>query len=270
MTDGKVRGFLLSLLGAAVLAALVLAYFAVNPDGWSGWRDLLLGLLVSLIALLLASLVVYVLLLRRGIPTLSALARLDREAEPATRFTKATHGDVFENYREIPWDELLSDVDELDIVVCYFDSWVSSNWESLLTFFNGGGRMRIYLPDPEIPDVLAQVHSRFGEYRQEAVREKIVNTGIRLANVIEESVSREARLAINFYPGPLNYSAIRFGRESVLLSAYEEFRKQKIDSSAVLLKIKGRAHLQKYWAKEIEGFARQSREVDIKYLRTLL
>lgn len=269
MTDGKVRGFLLSLLGAAVLAALVLAYFAINPDGWSGWRDLFLGLLVSLIALLLASLVVYVLLLRQGIPTLSALARLDPAPETKGRFSKSTRGDVFENYREIPWDELLRDVDELDIVVCYFDSWVSSNWESLLRFFNRGGRMRIYLPDPEIPDVLAQVQRRFEEYHLEVVRDKIVNTGIRLANVIEESASPEARLVINFYPGPLNYSAIRFDRESVLLSAYEEFRKQKIDSSAVLLKIKGRAHLQKYWAKEIGGFARESREVDIAHLRAL-
>ncbi len=250
-------------LAAVAAVALVLLYFLLSAISQKPTLvQLLLNLIPNLLSVLLAVVILYFILTRRGIPWLQnmetdEMKRLAPVIDEASQ-QKLGVSAFYSNFRLIPWAELLRDARSIDISVCYWDSWVKANWEPLTKFFARGGSMRIFLPDPREADVLGVVCQRFPEHPNETLKFKIVNTGLRLYEALQASGSKSARLETYFFSQSLNYSAVRFDGRQVLLSVYEQFREERIDSSAVLINLSADQHLLDYWDKEFGGFVRFS------------
>jgi hypothetical protein len=253
--------------------ALTLLYVLIDASGGSGVVARLgSSLIPNLIAALVIFVAIYLILVQKGIPTMRDVVEEVKSAARAGSNERAEATDVinfYPNLRTVPWPALLNDAHSLDIAVCYWDSWVKANWEPLVQFFARGGSMRVFLPDARVNDAVTVVCQRFSEHPTNTIKLKIINTGLRMDEALRASGSRAARLEVFFFPQSLNYSAIRFDSESVLLSVYEQFREERIDSSAILLNLTNSSHLAQYWDKEFGEFSSKSEKFAVDDLRTM-
>lgn len=272
-SSGEQVAWLKVILALATMLALVLLYVLLD-DGSDGnsWLKLLDNVIPNLIAGLVVVVALYFIFTRQGISNSEEIAQEIKKAMPtAVASNSDLEGrgvrDFYPNFREVPWKELIEGSKSIDIVVCYFDSWVRANWDDLRDFFGKGGSLRLFLPDFEDDAAMRVVQERFPEHSVAVVKQKVVSTALRLGRVLEESGSKSARLEIHFHPSALNYSAVRFDGETVLLSVYEQFRKQKIDSSAILLDLNKSEHLRLYWDKEFGGFQEAARVESLSSLQ---
>lgn len=131
--------------------------------------------------------------------------------------------DFQETYRQLDWDRLLASAySRVDIVVYYFDSWVNQHSESLRGYFQRPGtRMRLFVSDPTIEELLDGVAKLFPDYDRERVREKIERTGERLRKLVHEAGADASRLEVYYVPRPLSYSAQALDDKVLVLSVFE-------------------------------------------------
>lgn len=165
----------------------------------------------------------------------------------------------YPTFRDVDWSALLQDAHQVDIAVYYWDSWVKQNADALEAFFANSDSIRIVMTDPEVEPAIEVVARRLPEYTLEMVRQKVVNTLGRLEQARAASGSTTARIEGYFFEDPLSYSAVRLDSSRVVLSVYEQFRQQKIDSPAIVLDLMTSDHLRRYWDKEFGGYFKASR-----------
>lgn len=257
--------YLLALLAVALCVILIFMYYFVGDQN-SWWIELIKSVIPSFLAVLIGFASIYFFLEREGVlnPGLNTskfgkeLANIIQEETQPHQSTNPGILAFYENIAEVPWHDLFSSARSVDIVVYYYDSWVKTNWRPLVEFFGNGGALRIVLPNPDNDEIMEVVRRRFPENSIDMIRHKVRNTGERLKSAKQESGSQTARIEVFYFDDSLNYSAIRFDNASLLLSVFEQFRENRILSSAVLLDLKNSAHLNGYWDKEIGGFIRNS------------
>lgn len=220
------------------------------------------ALLLNLIATLTLAAVIFTIFTRKNIalPTARDIAKEVRsmavsEGLKDAELREKGLADFYPSFRNVPWPDLISSAKHIDIAVYYFDSWVKANWESLVSFFERGGTVNLFLPDPAESAELARITAFFPEYSQQVVREKIENTSTRFKEALEASRSQSAKVNTTHLKRPPTYSAIRIDREKVVLSIYENYRKAKIDSSAILIDLTKDRQLAQYWDKEFGGMS---------------
>lgn len=255
--------------GLAIIIALGAYYWLKGPhDVAAGAKELSLEMLPHILVILIGFLVVYWVFLKRGIPVHEVTLSDESAESVAERLRAAVSKNAavlsfYENFRDIPWrDEVLARAMRLDIIVCYYDSWIGDNWEALKAFFERGGAMRMYLGDPDDEFVVRAIHTRFPDNQTpERTKEKISNTVRRLKSVFEEAQSVQGSLEIRYVSQPPNYSAAVIDFRAVLLSTYEQFRREKIDSCAVMIDLTASNHLRDFWRKELDGFERHSKRI---------
>lgn len=160
----------------------------------------------------------------------------------------------FPRYRLIRWEDLLNNARSLDIVVCYFDSWVQRNWEHIVGLFKRGGNIRVFMTNPSNLTSLAMVTKRFPEHTPETITSKILETARHLFNAHQEAATRAGTLTIAFVDEPLNYSAVRIDHERVIMGIYEQYRSGKIDSPGFLFELSDSEQIAAFWNKEFDGF----------------
>lgn len=73
-------------------------------------------------------------------------------------------------HRDIDWPELFKDAHQIDIFFAYGGSWRAAHYEELTEFARrNGARLRIVLPDPDDPSIVAELARRFGTTLSETV-----------------------------------------------------------------------------------------------------
>jgi hypothetical protein len=263
---------LLALVSAVLLGLL---YVALRPNAGAVMeriQDLLLMAIPSAVVLLLAAPAVYFVLRpsgKYGRARAEAVAEtvVDRLPTDVGRLTQVL--DFNDTYRDVDWDRWLASAEHsFDIVVYYYDSWTRANFENLRAYFeHKSSKLRIVMADPRVPENMHTVERLFPEYQSATLREKIERTGERLANALAEAGGPFTRLEVYYFPHPLPYSAQCLDGRVLVLSVFEVFRQERIESPAVVIDLQKSSHVAKYWAKEFEGLVSQSERLMIRATR---
>lgn len=272
--------YLVSIICGIAAAALILLYCLWVPE----YRisKLVIAMIPSAVVALIAVPIVYFIFARHGIhfspsnsqstpPTLdydtmkTVMSEQLDERMPYAGLPALIS--AYETYRDIDWNWLLGQArEQVDIVVYYFDSWVKANHESLKAYFQRNNtKMRIFVADPRDEDIVDTVDRLFPDYSREDVLRKISLTGERVRGVMEEAGASPDRFQFYYVPHVLNYSAQCIDGRFFVLSVFEMFRKNKIDSPAVVFDLNKSEHLANYWKKELDGLLEVSEQVQEKH-----
>ncbi len=167
----------------------------------------------------------------------------------------------YETYNKCEWDRLLNESRNcIDVVVYYYDSWIKTNHEGLVTFFQKPDtKIRIFVSDPDNEMVLDMYKRLFRDTTIETTKEKVKKTGLRILSVAEEAGVSPERIQLFFVPHVLNYAAQCFDKNTLALSFFELNREVKISSPVILLDLNKSKQLEKFWEKELEYLLKVSK-----------
>lgn len=149
-----------------------------------------------------------------------------------------------ESYRKVNWDSLIQQAEHsLTIVVYYWDKWVKEHEKSLQQFLKKpSAKIQFFFSDN-----LAEVQKLFPNNTREQLEEKIRLTYQPLQKLAPDQVS------VTFLPQLLNYSMQAIDDKILVLSFFEMFRQEQVDSPALVLDLEKSQNLKKFYTKEIKG-----------------
>jgi hypothetical protein len=259
---------LLAFGGAAIL---IFAFFMLPEPSTppQKWVELVRGVIPSAVVVLGAFIALYFLFHRAGIST-SRATEVDADAIAAAVSERLQANKAFDSgllefhqtFRNVDWKrKLLEAREHIDIVVYYFDSWVNTNFNELVSFFQRPKTsIRVFVADPDAPGILEEVQRLFPEYSKENVREKIMRTGQRIREAAKNAGASEERVSFYLVPHMLSYSFQVIDKSQCILSIFEMSRNLKIDSPAFVLDLARNRHLDEYFAKETAALLDKSKK----------
>lgn len=255
LTKGR---YLLACIILLVAVILVLLFRSIYSPGDLNWLE---SISISVISGLLSTSIVFLafywFIERAGLselsPTKSISENKDHHQEQEKDIT------FFPDFSQVDWENIITRSSKIDIIVCYFDSWVNHNRTRLRNFFENGGEIRVFLGNPEHEDTLKETIRRFPDRTPEQVKEKIQNTYSRIKSIRDEV--KNGNVEGFLLDSPINYSAIIIDDRYVLLSIYEQFRSDHIASSAILIDKNAWQETRDFWKKEIMGFEKDSNRI---------
>lgn len=168
-----------------------------------------------------------------------------------------------DTFKKINWDTLITQSgSRIDIVVFYFDSWVNAHWDSLVAYMSRPNTtIRLFLSNPNDPELLAHVNRLFPEYSTELIQQKITTTYDRFLEVLKKVNVSQSRLELYYYKYPFNHSFQIFDDRYVVVSFFEMYRNKKIDSPAIVFDTEHSKHLHEYFDKELSGILADSTRI---------
>lgn len=263
-------------IGASVVIVLLVAiYFIItftNPNEGSNWavaRLLALSVIANLIPIFVLFTGSYALFrriqtLRSERDTENLASKISSEIRTTIQkesFTASSpNSTYYEEFKDVPWHELLSTCSTLDICVHYFDTWINEQSDLIEQLFNRGGAVRIILPNHNKDDVVQIIKQRFPEYSANDIKTKISNTHRKLALLLKKSTHKNARVETYYINDMTWYTAIRFDRRVLVLSVYEHMREMRIGSPAIMISLGKSEKTQQWIEKEFLGLIDKSVE----------
>ena len=156
-----------------------------------------------------------------------------------------------ESYRQVDWKSLLRQASHsLHISVYYWDKWVHENERELCNF--------LFKPHSEIHFFFSSdspgVRRLFPNKTTDQLFENIRNTYQPLQEFLKSNNLPDGKVTAHFLPYLLNYSMQCIDDRILVLSFFEMFRMEQIDSPAIILDLNKSPHLKKFYHKEIKGF----------------
>lgn len=117
------------------------------------------------------------------------------------------------NYVEEPdWEVLFATVRKLDIFVAYGSTWRNTHYERLRKLAQSGGRIRVYLPNPDDAVAIAQLAERFDKPPAELVT--LIDEARRAYQSL--STDRGGSVEVFYRSGNPVFSCYRFDGAAVL------------------------------------------------------
>lgn len=241
-------GYVLSLLAAVTVVALVLAYFYFDV----GIRDpLWSGIFGSVIATIIVSTVGYLVLASRGV-SLPTMQVSDQSGALISFYP--THEDV-------DWGAIIDHSRSLDIIVHYYGRWASLHNDSFIAFFRRGGKLRLIMADPTIPATMKIVREHFFPYlTAKGLVDKIAETVRVLHDAFEEAGSKKASFKVYYFPQVLHYAAVISNDRTLYLSAYDQFKGTNIRAPVFGIDLSKDARLEEHWHGNRDRFIAESHE----------
>lgn len=248
-SPGKL-GYVLSLLGVVSVVALILAYFYFElNDADPIWAGILGGIVVAI----LGPIAGYLLFVSRGV----SLPSMQVSKEGALVSFYPTHEDV-------DWDAIIDHSRSIDIVVHYYGRWASRHYDSFVSFFRRGGKLRLVMADPEIPATMDIVREHFFPYLDaKQLVDKIAETVRILQNALDEAGSRKASFHVYYFPKVLHYAFLLVNDRTLYLSAYDQFKGTNIRAPVFGIDLTKDERLEDHWFSNRDQFIRESREAGV-------
>jgi hypothetical protein len=229
-----------------VMIVLILAYFLFDVDQQDG---LLSGLFTELVAALLIAAIAF--FAGRFGMSLSSLQA--ERTGPVVSF--------FPQHAEMDWRTIIGSARKIDIVVHYSGRWLRRLHDDFVRFFERGGKLRIVMADPGLPEVLSTVQTHFfPNLGLEQLEEKIVDTERRLISAFNDAGSRKASFSTHYFPQALHYSFVLVNDRFLYLSVYEQFRGPNVRSSVFGIDLSRDLELEAYWHQTRDIFLERSRQ----------
>jgi len=205
------------------LLGILLLVLAVDLS-WVAARPNLQAVIRDLGALLVASITVanlWDLFSKRAF--LTELLATTQLAEDITEAGITTITSDF--YRGIDWPSLFASTDSLDLFFTYGGTWRGSNRVDLQRLANRkGARVRVMLPDPDNPQVIAELAHRFRQTAED-VKRRIEGAKQDLEQIFNQC---QAEFSLWYLPLAPVYSVYRFGNLAVV-AFYNHGRGKMLD-----------------------------------------
>ena len=159
-----------------------------------------------------------------------------------------------ESYRQVDWATLLAEAQEsLTIMVYYWDKWVYQHEAELWRFLQKpGSKIQFFFSSN-----LEEVQKLFPKNTQEQLSQKIRATYQPLQDLLKAHELPAEKVSVRFLPRPLNYSLQCIDNRILVLSFFEMFRTEQVDSPALVIDLERSPHLQKFYQKELKGLLAQ-------------
>lgn len=117
------------------------------------------------------------------------------------------------NYVDEPdWEALFATVRKLDIFLAYGSTWRNTHLEKLRKLAQSGGRIRVYLPDPDGTVAIAQLADRFDKAAADLLN--LIDEARRAYQAIPSSAG--GSVEVFFRSGDAVFSCYRFDGTAVL------------------------------------------------------
>lgn len=156
-----------------------------------------------------------------------------------------------ESYRQIEWKNLLSHANRsINIVVYYWDKWVQEHDKELCDFLRKPqAKIQFFFSED-----LAGVRRLFPNNSIDQLSGKIRNTYQPLQEFLKKNKLPVGKVAVQFLPHILNYSMQCIDDRILVLSFFEMFREEQIDSPSIIVDLEKSPHMKKFYQKEMKGF----------------
>lgn len=159
-----------------------------------------------------------------------------------------------ESYRQVEWQTLLKQAQHsLNIAVYYWDKWIQEH-EALLVGFLQKPKAKIQF---FFSSHLDQVQQLFPNNTVDQLSEKIRKTYQPLQTFLKTHHLPMDKVSVRFLPRLLNYSMQCIDDKILVLSFFEMFRKEQVDSPVIVVDLKKSPHLRKFYEKELKGFIKE-------------
>lgn len=155
-----------------------------------------------------------------------------------------------ESYRQVDWDHLLNETSHtLNIAVYYWDKWVREH-EAALTLF-------LKKPDAKIrfffSNQLSEVQKLFPGNSIAQLEEKIQKTYRPLQEMLKVHQLPLHKVSVHFVPRLLNYSMQCVDDTLLILSFFEMYRQEQVDSPAMIIDLEKSQQIRQFYEKELKG-----------------
>jgi hypothetical protein len=165
------------------------------------------------------------------------------------------------SFRDVPWKDTIDSIESsLDIVVNYWDGWISTFHEDLVSFLSKPRtKIRLVVPDPSKEELLQHLDRLYPDKTISEICKSIYATGNNLTKVAMDSTGRsQNKIEIFYAPFVLTYSAQWIDKKKIIVSTYDMFRDNRIGAPAVTYDLRNSERLRDYWTKEMETLFAQS------------
>ena len=168
-----------------------------------------------------------------------------------------------DTFRGVDWPSLLTQANStIDIIVYYFDSWVNTNYDLLIDFFRKPGtRIRVFVADPYNEEIMSNLERLYSESSREVLLHKVTHTKERFQSALKDAHGQAGQFEFYYVPFVLNYAVQCIDDDFLVLSFFDMFRQQRIDSPAVIVKLDASEHLERFWRNEFAGIIRSAKRI---------
>ena len=163
--------------------------------------------------------------------------------------------DFHESFRQVDWPAYLEKAERsIDIVVYYWDQWISSHHHLLTKFLQKpNSKIRFFMADDSNFRLFEDIIRLFPKNTPELLKEKIVNTYMPLKSHLIQHNLPLSKLEVYKLPHLLNYSIVCIDEKKLILSFFEMYREEQIDAPACVIDLKDTHLLKKFINKELHG-----------------
>jgi len=182
---------------------------------------------------------------------------------------KETRVEEFSMFSEPPWDDWIRTAETIEICVQGMEHWVQKHESAWHEFFRHDGTVKLFLPNPDDPQVLQILLERLPDRDQEEMKVEIKNTYRHLKEA--QGLATDGKI-VHYQLRKMNwYCAVRFDERILLISPYEHLRVNQqlgntapqpsqephVKSPSYKIPLQEAAHLHtaKWIKKEFEGLA---------------
>lgn len=156
-----------------------------------------------------------------------------------------------DSYREVDWNSLINQAESSLIICVYFwDKWVQQHEQALCDFLKKPKACIEFF----FSNAFTEVQRLFPQNTVEQLRRKVRDTYLPLQNFLEMHHLPATKIKIHYLPFPLNYSMQCLDEKILLLSFFEMFRMNQVDSPLISIDLDKAPNSKKFYTKELLGF----------------
>ncbi len=161
-----------------------------------------------------------------------------------------------DTYRQVDWNALISNANQSIVICVYFwDKWVQQHEQALCDFLKKPNTSLQFFFSSALPEI----QRLFPNNTIEQLKDKIRNTYMPLQSFLNAHHLPANKVTIHHVPHPLNYSMQCLDGKTLLMSFFEMFRSDQVDSPSIRIDLDQAPNSKKFYQKELQGLIELSK-----------